>query len=133
MSTLNFYLFGGLRMSNLDTQEVDCKITRSVKSLLAYLLLQRRRFHPRAVLAGLFWGDKCEERARCCLSTALWRLRRVLEPEDTPTGTYLVTTPSGEVGFNVDSDYWLDVAEFEAKLTECLKTPVDQMPLQNLR
>jgi DNA-binding SARP family transcriptional activator len=46
------------------------------------------------------------------LSTALWRLRQVLEPEGIPRGTYLIARP-GAVGFNCDSDYWLDVAAFE--------------------
>jgi DNA-binding SARP family transcriptional activator len=84
-----------------------------VQALLAYLVLQRRRSHPREVLTGLFWGDHPEARARSCLSTALWRLRRVLEPPGVSRGTYLVTSRIGEVGFNCNSEHWVDVAAFE--------------------
>lgn len=99
----------------------------SVQHLLAFLLIKRHRLHPRPVLAGLFWGDSREERARSCLSTALWRLRKVLEPDGIPKGTYLVTTSSDEVGFNVDSDHWLDVAVFEESLAPVLTEPIESM------
>ncbi len=86
MATLRISLFGNIRIAHADWA-ADVKITRAVLSLLAYLLVYRRRIHPREVLTALFWGDHSEERARSCLSTALWRLRRVLEPGDTAKGT----------------------------------------------
>ncbi len=66
------------------------------------------------------WGDYPENKARGCLSTTLWRLRRVLEPENVTQGTYLLTTYADEVGFNWDSDFWLDVAVFENRATATL-------------
>jgi DNA-binding SARP family transcriptional activator len=45
----------------------------------------------------------------------------VLEPPGTTQGTYLATTPSGEVGFNSLSDHWLDVAVFEEPVEQVLK------------
>jgi DNA-binding SARP family transcriptional activator len=60
-----------------------------------------------------FWGEHDEESARNCLNTTLWRLRRVLEPPGVPRGIYLTTTSCGEIGFNDQSPYWLDVEELE--------------------
>lgn len=120
MSALQISLFGTVRIAH-EGWSSEMKVTHTIQGLLAYLLLFRHRCHPREVLAGLFWGDHSEERARSCLSTALWRLRRVLEPPGTPQGTYLATTPSGEVGFNGDSDYWLDVAVFEQPAGRAVK------------
>jgi len=126
MATLRVSLFGGVRVSH-GSSAGDVPITKGVQMLLAYLLLGRHRSHPRETLAALFWGDQSDDRARGCLNTTLWRLRRVLEPDDVPRGTYLHTTPSGEVAFNADSDYWLDVAIFERHATAGLAKPVQQL------
>ncbi len=64
------------------------------------------------MLAGLFWGDSTDEQARKSLRTTLWRIRRVIEPEGCPAGTYILVDHD-RVGFNTQSDYWLDVEEFE--------------------
>ena len=126
MSTLDIFLFGGVRVSHtLWPQGV--KVTRAGQSLLAYLLLQRHRSHQRDTLAGLFWGDHRQDQARSCLSTALWRLRSILEPGNTPKGTYLQMSPLGEVSFNKESDYWLDVARFEDGVTGVISPPVEAM------
>jgi len=94
--------------------------------LLAYLVLNSDRKHARDTLAGLFWGDHPDERARACLNTALWRLRAVLEPAGTLRGTYLETSHGGEIGFNRDSDHWVDVDVFEKQVTNALpQTPDD--------
>jgi DNA-binding SARP family transcriptional activator len=62
---------------------------RANQALLAYLLLFRHRLHVRDLLAGLFWGDNGQEKARNCLNTALWRLWRILEPEGISAGAYI--------------------------------------------
>ena len=84
-------------------------------------------------MAGVFWGDQSEERARSCLSTALWRLRGVLEGNGVPKGAYLVTNSLGEVGFNSASDHWLDVAVFEERLQAILAKPVQEMVPEDAR
>jgi DNA-binding SARP family transcriptional activator len=101
----------------------DIRLTRSVQELLAYLVLQRHRPHSREILADLFWGNRSQEQARSCLSTALWRLRRALEPTGVARGTYLVTTQQGEVGFNADSPCWLDVALLEQAVQPVVTVP----------
>ena len=94
MEGLRISLFGTVRI--VYTHGQTAPLTPATQALAAYLILNRRRCHPRAVLAGQFWGGYDESRARDCLNTTLWRLRRVLEPKGTPRGTYLITTPTGE-------------------------------------
>jgi DNA-binding SARP family transcriptional activator len=114
MSALRVQLFGTVRVSH-DGRPQDARVIHAVQSLLAWLLLHRRKTHAREALAALFWGEQSEARARSCLSTALWRLRQVLEPAGIPRGTYLIGQ-SEAVGFNCASDYWLDVAAFEDRV-----------------
>ena len=126
MSVLRICLLGQLRIARADSPST-VKATHTVQALLAYLLLQRQRSQPRETLAGLFWGDYSQERARRCLNTTLWRLRQVLEPDGIPRGTYLLTMSADEVGFNLESDYWLDVATFEEQIGPVLAKPVEAM------
>jgi DNA-binding SARP family transcriptional activator len=121
MTTLKIKFFGNICI-NIPNSDSKVKLTRSSKSLLSYLLLYRNRLHNREVLASVFWGEYNNNRARNCLNTVLWRLRCVLEP--TTKGTYLRVLPTGEIGFNNESDYWLDVEAFENQITQALKEPV---------
>jgi DNA-binding SARP family transcriptional activator len=122
MGVLRISLFGTVRIAH-DDWSSEVKIMPKAQALLAYLLLQGARLHKRERLVGLFWGDYSQERARNCLSTALWRLRCALEPKEIVPGTYLVTTPTGEVGFNWESDHWLDVTAFEGQVAPVLARP----------
>lgn len=109
---LRIFLFGNVRITH-DVVSPPVRITPITQALLAHVVLHRHRSLPREVLAEKFWGDSGEQKARSSLSTALWRLRSVLEPDFIPQGTYLVTSSAGEVSFNRDSDYWLDIEVFE--------------------
>jgi len=111
MALLRIQLFGAVRVSHVD-QPRDARLIRTVQSLLAWLVLNRRKTHAREALADLFWGEQREDRARSCLSTALWRLKQALEPAGVSPGAYLISD-SAAVGFNCESDHWLDVAAFE--------------------
>jgi DNA-binding SARP family transcriptional activator len=113
MGGLRIQLFGNIRIIK-DGEDSELRLIRTARLLFAYLLLERHRLHSRNSLQALFWADRTETRARSCLNTALWRLRRVLEPTGIRRGTYLVSRPTGEVGFNAESNHWLDVAAFDA-------------------
>lgn len=123
MSALRVFLFGGFRMVHGDCSS-EVKLTPGIQPLLAYLVLHRHRTHPREKLADLFWADYDQDRARSCLRTALCRLRRVLESRDILAETYLLTTPTGEVGFKQGSNYWLDVEAFEEQVGWVLAQPI---------
>lgn len=114
MSNLTVRLFGGVHLLRPDHSEIT--LQPSVQIFLAYLLLNRERFHCRELLSTQFWGDRDDNHARRCLNTTLWRLRQELEPEGTPRGTFVQTTPGGEIGLNFHGDIWLDVAVFEEKV-----------------
>ncbi len=122
MMTLQIFLFGSLRIQFANEQNKNNNLpqilrfpTQKVRSLFAYLVTYRTRTHSRRVLAELFWGDRPDEKAQRSLNTALWRLRRLLEPESALAGTYILTKGQN-VRFNIDSPYWMDLEEFERNI-----------------
>lgn len=118
MSDLRVFLLGGVRVL-LGSSQAEIALPRSSEALLAYLILARNRRHPRDALCELFWPDLAPGRARGALSTTLWRLRRALETS-APRGTYLFSSPTGEIGFNEEADYWLDVEVLETRAAASL-------------
>jgi DNA-binding SARP family transcriptional activator len=122
MGILQVGLLGGVRVTH-DNWLTKATITREIQALLAYLLLHRHRVHSREVLADIFWGQHTQERARGSLNTALWKLKKVLEPAGIPAGTYLRTNYSGEVRFNDESPHWLDIEVFEEEIKRILICP----------
>lgn len=118
MSVLRVRLFGTVQIDR-DDYSAQSKISPKAQALLAYLLLYGPRLHHREMLAQLLWREYTEKQARSCLSTTLWRLRGALEPEgNISRGTYLLTPSIDEVGFNWESEYWLDVATFEKQVKQ---------------
>ncbi|RME60888.1 MAG: hypothetical protein D6790_08625 [Caldilineae bacterium] len=105
---LRIFLFGGLRVF-LGETPLPPFPTQKSRALFVYLLLNRDQVHTRSRLAGLFWGDSPEIRARRSLNTALWRLRRIVP-------SALILTDADAIRLNPDLPYWLDVAAFEALL-----------------
>jgi DNA-binding SARP family transcriptional activator len=126
MGTLRVWLFGAVRLDHEDFA-IDPAAVHAVQGLLAYLLLHRERLHSREALAGVFWGDRADGKARRCLNTAVWRLRSALEPAGVPRGAYLLSTDAGELGFNCASDHWLDVAVFEQRARQMLARPEEEI------
>lgn len=122
MGILQVALFGGVHVSHNNWLS-EVKLTREIQILLAYLLLHRQRAHPREVLAGVFWAKHSQKKAQRAFNTALWRLKKALEPEGIPAGTYLICTHPGEVGFNRESPYWLDVEVFEQETNHLITFP----------
>jgi DNA-binding SARP family transcriptional activator len=119
---LHVSLFGGLQI-DLEGTSGQKKLTHTPQALLVYLLLFRYKTHSRDVLANTFWRDYPQDRARNCLNTALWRLRGFLEPKGVPTGTYLLSSPAGELGINPRCAYWLDVDIFEKQILDLPSNP----------
>jgi DNA-binding SARP family transcriptional activator len=126
MEELHIRLFGRVRVAHGE-QAPEIRFSRGAQTLLAFLLLHPNRYHPREVLAELAWGDRPDDQARAALNTALWRLRSLLEPKGVTRGAYLRTAASGEVGFNWDSNHWLDLAVFEKCANCILAIPPDAM------
>jgi predicted ATPase/DNA-binding SARP family transcriptional activator/class 3 adenylate cyclase len=81
--------------------------SRIAQSLLAYLILNPGISHRREKLAGMFWPNETEERARAYLRHELWRLRKVLS---TKSKTDFLYADDINISFDSSTDYWLDVA-----------------------
>jgi predicted ATPase/DNA-binding SARP family transcriptional activator/catechol 2,3-dioxygenase-like lactoylglutathione lyase family enzyme len=107
---LYIHLFGHLRLFD-DNQPLEFSARPKVLPLWAYLLLNRAKPVPRDALAYLLWPDVLEDVARTNLRRHLYELRRRLPP-DSKDAPWLVGQ-SDVVQWNVEADYWLDVAEFE--------------------
>jgi WD40 repeat protein/DNA-binding SARP family transcriptional activator len=88
--------------------------SRPAQSLLAYLVLNAGVAHRREKLAGLLWPEATEANARSYLRKALWQLRKTLPPGDIPGRDYWRVDEIA-IGFNPQSEYWLDAAELERK------------------
>ena len=115
MSHLAIYLFGGFRVE-LNGQPLNCFGTDKNRALLAYLALESGRPHRREALANLLWCEHAEAVARNSLRQALYQLRHIL-PQSEYQPHLLITAK--DVQFNPASDHWLDVLEFNHRITSC--------------
>jgi len=109
MSTLKICLLGGFELHGGD-EPLRLPATLKARSLLAYLVVHSDRACPREQLADLFWPDRPRDKALRSLSTALWHIRRALPPGD------YILADARTVRFNRESEYWLDVEEFESRM-----------------
>ncbi len=117
MEILSIRLFGGMEIHRGDISLPKIP-TKSSEKLFAYLVLSRGRLIHRDVLCGQFWGEQPDCDARKALRTALWRIRSVLEPDESQRGTIL-RVEGDLVGFADTASAWVDTAAFE----ECLDGP----------
>ncbi len=101
-------LFGGFE-SKLDNQPVAGFESDKVRLLLAYLVIESGRAHRRETLAGLFWPESSERRARQSLNQALYNLRQVIGQASFQH--CLVVTPQ-DVRFLPDDNTRVDVFLF---------------------
>jgi DNA-binding SARP family transcriptional activator len=113
MEPLRIHLLGGFLLQQGE-RTLPPIPSRAARSLLAYLVVHRDRTHQRELLAGLFWPETPENRARRRLSHTLWQIQDTLE-EASGSEPYLLTTPD-TLAFNPEAHYWLDCEEFERDL-----------------
>jgi DNA-binding SARP family transcriptional activator len=130
VSTLRIRFFGCLELER-DAQSLPRFPSRKVRDLFVYLTLNRETTHSREQLAGLFWGDSDDEKARHSLNTALWRLNGVLTSGAGDRARSQLRISPQEIGFNPAADFWFDVAEFESRCALAAKcsTPEQQAAL----
>lgn len=123
-TTLHVTLFGTVQVAH-PSQGERLNLAPGVQALFAYLLLQSRPI-PRDVLLEVFWGERPPARARNSLNTAIWRLRQALEPDGIAPQTYLLSNSTGEVGFNWESQHWVDVECFSRQTHRLLRKPAQE-------
>ncbi len=98
------YLFGVMSLQ-IEGQPIPLPNSAVARRLLAYLLLHKDRPHPRSVLAGIFWGESTETRARKSLSQALWHIRQ--------SAPDLVAASTEEIVVADAESVWTDAYAFE--------------------
>ncbi len=110
---ISVQLLGGFKLQYQGGEIAS--LARKPVSVLAYLIMNRDRPQTRDLLAGRFWSDLAEDKARKRLSNALWQIRvalRDLDLEDLVEAT----TTTVQV-----SRHWpieVDVEEFERRLDD---------------
>lgn len=121
MAQLHICLLGDMRA----TWDNGCqlRLPPTAEALFSYLVLFQNRSHRREVLADLFWKERPYNKARRCLSTTLWRLKRELAD----SVSCLDTSSLGGVKFENLRLHWVDAVAFEKKATLALSQPVSDM------
>jgi DNA-binding SARP family transcriptional activator len=109
---LNVHLFGNFQVDRGDTPLPGLE-ARKPQELLAYLLLEPARSHPRETLAGLLWPDPSSDQSKAYLRKALWQLQSALGERE-PTPERLIQTQADFVRLEPGHELWMDVAAFEA-------------------
>ena len=81
--------------------------SRAAQSLFAYLILTAGTLHRREKLAGMFWPDAAENKARAYLRHELWLLRKTLP---TKSKFNYLNADDISISFNTSVEYWLDIS-----------------------
>ncbi len=119
MAHLTISLLGPLQVS-LDEQAVGGFAYNKARALLAYLVVEADRTHPRDTIVGLLWPEMTDAAARTNLRQVLTSLRDTIASGGNPAAPFLITTRD-TLQFNPASDYTLDVTHFVALLDACAK------------
>jgi len=89
VAPLRIELFGGLRVRQ-GPRVIERFRTQKTASLLAHLATFGDQSHSREALADRFWPEQDPDAARLSLNSALYSLRKQLEPPGTPRGSVIV-------------------------------------------
>ena len=106
-SSLQIRLLGWLELT-WNGEPCPLPSSPNVRSLLAYLVFHHDHPISRDRLAGIFWPERPDARARRALSQALWQMRSALGQ----VADHL-TAESQDVTFELRAGDRLDVTEFE--------------------
>jgi DNA-binding SARP family transcriptional activator len=110
MARLSLRLFGPFHAA-LDGEPITAFKSDKVRALLAYLVTESGRPHPREKLAGLLWPEWTERDARGRLRRVLSSLRLAIGDHDATPSFLLVTRQT--IQFNALSNAGADVTTFE--------------------
>ncbi|CAN5543283.1 NB-ARC domain-containing protein [soil metagenome] len=124
MARLTLTFFGSFQAA-LDGKPLTNLRSARIQVLLAYLVLEAARAHPRSTLAALFWPDEPETVAKQNLRQALYQLRQFLgeqiisapQPASAQDLPFLFVTRD-TVQWNPTSDYAVDVVLFLQQLEQ---------------
>lgn len=123
--SIRFRLFGKFSVQR-DTLPVRGLDSSKEQELLSYLLVRRDRPHSRETLAGLLWGDSSTEKSKKYLRQALWHLQAGLQTHEL-AGQHVLLVEHDWVQLNLQSEVWLDVADFEQSFAATQGVPGKQL------
>jgi DNA-binding SARP family transcriptional activator/tetratricopeptide (TPR) repeat protein/biotin operon repressor len=127
MDRLHIHLFGGFLLER-DGVSLPPIASRTGRSLFAHLVMQPDRPIQRDLLAGMFWPDLPDSRARRRLSHTLWQIQDVV---NAPGASHLdVTTDT--LAFKASTPYWLDVEEFDRHFSTVPNDRHDKLRFESL-
>lgn len=113
MDILKFYLLGSFKVHFAGVDITETLRTRKERAILAYLVMESQRIHPRETIAEFFWPDRPDTQARMNLRQALLGIRKVLSGQEA-TNPFLQISED-TVRFNAAIS-WRDVAVFNDHL-----------------
>jgi DNA-binding SARP family transcriptional activator len=120
MAFLHVQVFGNLRMQYQD-RVITSFPTRHVEELWGYLLLEPQTKHHREKLIDLLWPDGAPDNGRARLSTALWRLRTLLEQMGVEASAFLQTSRDW-VALVPQRPFTCDLTQFDQALAQADQT-----------
>lgn len=111
--TIKVRLLGGFSIA-FDDRTLQSLPPQAV-SLLSYLIVNRDRPQTRDLLAGRFWPDLPDEKAKKRLSNTLWQIKRATEDAEIPA---LLKNSSTSIQITDEVQFAVDAEDFEYQLTE---------------
>ncbi len=131
MARMKIRLFGSFQV-HLNEAPITKFESNKVRALLAYLVVKSQETHRREKLAALFWPEMPARRANSNLSQALYNLRQKIQDHLANPPFLLCTRET--VQFNQESDYWLDIEQFNQNLIpEKAQEPSSDKYFENLQ
>jgi DNA-binding SARP family transcriptional activator/predicted ATPase len=112
---LSVRLFGGFEVDLNGSPAIKFESDK-VRALLSYLMVESYKSHRRDKLAGLFWPELPNRRARSNLSQALYNLRTVIDDQNADPNYLIISNET--IQMNNASKHWLDVADFTYHMDE---------------
>jgi len=127
MSRRRVHLLGGFAVFASAGRPLP--IARSCRSVLGYLITHRRRSISRVELAETLWPEHDGDRARRCLSTALWRLKKA----SSSGPPLLAFQGADQVSFDWHVPLWVDSIALELRVEPLLHFKPDTLKLEGVK
>ena len=110
MARLSILSLGTLQIT-LDATPLASFDSDKARALLTFLAVESDRAHRRETLAGMFWPEHPERRARHSLSQALSNVREAIGDRERDASSQFLYVTHHALQFRRTSDYWLDVEQ----------------------
>jgi WD40 repeat protein/DNA-binding SARP family transcriptional activator len=115
MPCLELFTFGTFQAVH-DEQPLTDFESDKARALLAFLAVESDRPHRREFLAGQFWPESSDSKARTNLRSALANIRQVIHDHQADPAYLNITRQT--IQLNTASDIWLDLQEFVDRLEQ---------------